>query len=103
MRVLLTGHDGYIGSVMTEVLREAGHEITGLDTFYFEECTFGRAPSSVGAVRVDIRDVTTERLRGYDAVIHLAALSNDPLGDLDADTTYAINHYASVRLAERGQ
>src|SRR5947209_2324929 len=100
MRVLLTGHNGYIGSEMVRAVSAAGHEVVGLDTYYFEACTFGPATPDVPSLRLDLRDVRREHLAGFDAVIHLAALSNDPLGDLHADTTYEINHRASVRLAE---
>jgi nucleoside-diphosphate-sugar epimerase len=99
MRVLLTGHDGYIGTVMGGQLLAAGHEVTGLDTFLFEQCTFGPPPASVPAIRKDLRDLTVEDLQGFDAVVHLAALSNDPLGNLNPDSTYSINHRAAVHLA----
>ena len=100
MKVLVTGHNGYIGSVMMPFLREAGHEVVGLDTFLYEACTIGPEPGSFPALRMDLRDVKAEHVRGFDAVIHLAALSNDPLGNLDAENTYDINHRAAVRLAE---
>ncbi len=99
MRVLITGHNGYIGSVMTQMIGQR-HEVVGLDTYYFERCTLGRERADVRALRVDIRDVREEHLAGFDAIIHLAALSNDPLGNLHAENTYAINHRASVRLAQ---
>ena len=99
MRVLVTGHNGYIGSVMVPFLQKAGHEITGLDTYLYEECTFGADVPDVPAIRMDLRDVTPELLVGFDAVIHLAALCNDPLGNMNPGTTYDINHHASVRLA----
>jgi nucleoside-diphosphate-sugar epimerase len=99
MKVLVTGHNGYIGSVMVPMLQAAGHEVCGMDNYLFEDCTFGAAYPSVPAMRKDIRDVEAEDLAGFDAVIHLAALSNDPLGNLNADCTYDINHRASVRLA----
>jgi nucleoside-diphosphate-sugar epimerase len=100
MRVLLTGHHGYIGSVMTAVLTGAGHDVTGLDTYLYEGCTLGPEPAPVAAIHKDIRDVTPADLAGFDAVIHLAALSNDPLGRLNERCTYDINHLASVKLAE---
>jgi nucleoside-diphosphate-sugar epimerase len=99
MRVLVTGHNGYIGSVLVPVLRAVGHEIVGLDTFFFEDCTLGQDGESVLAMRKDIRDIRLADLQGFDAVVHLAALSNDPLGDLNPEITYDINHAASVRLA----
>jgi len=99
MRVLVTGHNGYIGSVMVPVLRAAGHEVVGLDTFYFEDCTLGSDLDNVPALRKDIRDIRESDLIGFDAVAHLAALCNDPLGDLHPEWTHDINHQASVRLA----
>ena len=80
MKVLVTGHNGYIGSVMVPMLRAAGHEVSGMDNCLFEDCTFGEDYVSIPAVRKDVRDVEAEDLAGFDAVIHLAALSNDPLG-----------------------
>ena len=94
MKVLVTGHHGYIGSVMTEVLTQAGHEVTGLDTYLYEGSDFGPDAPSVPSIRKDIRDVEASDLRGFDAVVHLAALSNDPLGCLDESCTYDINHPA---------
>jgi nucleoside-diphosphate-sugar epimerase/SAM-dependent methyltransferase len=101
MRILLTGHLGYIGTVMTPMLLAAGHDVTGLDSDLYSRCTFAGARSIVPVpwIRKDIRDVEVGDLRGFDAVAHLAALSNDPLGDLDPSLTDAINHRASVRLA----
>jgi len=99
VRVLVTGHQGYIGTVMVPLLQGAGHEIVGLDTDLFEGCDFGSGGVQVPALRMDVRDVQAADLKGFDAVIHLAALSNDPLGNLNADLTYDINHHASVRLA----
>ncbi|MEU0462439.1 NAD(P)-dependent oxidoreductase [Amycolatopsis sp. NPDC006131] len=99
MRVLLTGHKGYLGTVMAPVLAAAGHEVTGLDSGLFDECVLGPAPQDPPGHRVDLRDVTPEQVSGVDAVIHLAALSNDPLGALAPELTYEINHKAAVRLA----
>jgi len=100
MKVLLTGHDGYIGAVMTPLLTAAGHEVVGLDTGLFRSFNLGEAPPEVPALRKDLRDVTPGDLEGFDAIIHLAAISNDPVGNLNPDLTYDINHRASVRLAE---
>jgi nucleoside-diphosphate-sugar epimerase len=100
MRVLLTGHKGYIGAVAGPMLRSAGHEAVGLDTDLFAGCEFGEGAQQIPEIRKDIRDLTRKDLEGFNAVFHLAALSNDPLGDLDAELTYDINHRASVRLAE---
>jgi nucleoside-diphosphate-sugar epimerase len=100
MRILLTGHKGYIGAVAGPILRSAGHDVTGLDTDLFAGCEFGETAPEIPEVRKDIRDLATGDIEGFDAVVHLAALSNDPLGNLDPHLTYKINHGASVRLAE---
>jgi nucleoside-diphosphate-sugar epimerase len=100
MKILLTGHKGYIGAVAGPILRRAGHEVVGFDTDLYAGCDFGEAPLEIPEVRKDIRDLTRADLEGFDALVHLAALSNDPLGNLDSDLTYSINHRASVRLAE---
>lgn len=99
MKVLLTGHQGYLGTVMAPVLERAGHEVVGLDIGWFADCVLGPVPKDPPALRKDIRDVTADDLAGFDAVIHLAALSNDPLGDLVPQITHDINHAASMRLA----
>jgi nucleoside-diphosphate-sugar epimerase len=99
MKVLVTGHQGYIGSVLTPLFQRAGHEVMGLDSALFADCTFGAAPPDVPSLRVDLRDVDVAALRGFDAVVHLAALSNDPLSNLNPHITYDINHRATVRLA----
>jgi nucleoside-diphosphate-sugar epimerase len=100
MRILLTGHKGYIGGVAGAMLLSAGHEVVGLDADFFAGCDFGEAARTIPEVRKDLRDLTKADLDGFDGVLHLAALSNDPLGDLDPKLTYDVNHVASVRLAE---
>lgn len=99
MRVLVTGHCGYIGVVLAPMLQAAGHTVVGLDTDLYQRCSFGPEPEPIPTIAKDIRDVTVEDLAGFDALLHLAALSNDPLGDLIPELTYAINYHASVRLA----
>jgi nucleoside-diphosphate-sugar epimerase len=99
-RVLITGHNGYLGSVMAPYLASQGHEVAGLDTGYFEDCSLVPDGGEIEAIRVDIRELRPEHLAGVDAVIHLAALSNDPIGNLDQTWTEDINTKGSVRLAE---
>ena len=99
MRVLVTGHRGYIGSVLVPFVARAGHEVVGLDSDYYEACTFGAGLPAVREIRKDIRDVEARDLEGFDAVVHLAALSNDPLGDLNPELTYDINYRGTVRVA----
>jgi nucleoside-diphosphate-sugar epimerase len=103
MRVLLTGHKGYLGTVMAPVLAAAGHEVVGLDSGLFDPCVLGPTPNDPPGITVDLRDVHLNHLEGFDAVIHLAALSNDPLGALAPQLTYDINHRASVRLARQAR
>ena len=98
MKILLTGHEGYIGAVAGPMLRSAGHEVVGLDSDLFAGCDFGQV-EQIPEMKKDLRDLVVDDLRGFDAVFHLAALSNDPLGDLDAELTHDINHRASVQLA----
>jgi nucleoside-diphosphate-sugar epimerase len=100
MNVLVTGHDGYIGTVLVPMLLQANHKVMGLDTNFFDGCDFNPRLGDLPAMRKDLRDVKVTDLMGFEAVIHLAALSNDPLGDLNPECTYEINHRASVRLAE---
>jgi nucleoside-diphosphate-sugar epimerase len=98
MKLLLTGHNGYIGAVAAPMLTAAGHHVT--DSDLFAGCDFGEPPARIPELCKDLRDLRKEDLDGFEAVVHLAALSNDPLGDLDAQLTYDINHRATIRLAE---
>ena len=101
MKVLVTGHDGYIGTILVPMLQARGHEVVGMDSMLFEPCVFGAKRSRPDVeYRLDVRDVTLHHFDGVDAVIHLAGMSNDPAGDLNPDATYEINHRASTRLAE---
>lgn len=100
MRVLVTGSQGYIGTILVPMLQKAGHHVVGLDSDLYENCTFGDSMPQIDYMRMDIRDLTASHLFGFDAVMHLAGLSNDPLGNLDPELTYEINHKASTRLAK---
>lgn len=99
MRVLVTGHDGYIGTVMVPLFQAAGHDVVGLDSGLFSDCVFGEPETAPETIQKDIRDIEVSDLDGFDAVVHLAAISNDPLGDLNPQCTFDINHLASTRLA----
>jgi nucleoside-diphosphate-sugar epimerase len=101
MRLMITGNMGYIGTVMTPLALQAGHAVVGYDSDLFRRCTYaaGGEIAAVPQITKDVRDAAISDFEGVDAVLHLAALSNDPLGDLDPETTYAINHRASVRVA----
>jgi nucleoside-diphosphate-sugar epimerase len=101
MRVLVTGHLGYIGAVLVPMLLDAGHEVVGLDAGWFRHCRFpaGPEPAAVPELERDVRDVSRADLEGFDAILHLANLSNDPLGDIDAGLTEEINDAATLRLA----
>jgi nucleoside-diphosphate-sugar epimerase len=103
MRVLVTGHRGYIGSVLVPMLSAAGHQSGGMDSGLFDGCDFGSSPDPIPNPGTDVRDVREEDLEGYDAVVHLAGLSNDPLGDLDPALTDEINRAASVGLAKKAR
>jgi nucleoside-diphosphate-sugar epimerase len=103
LRILVTGHNGYIGSVLVPMLKRAGHDVVGLDSDLFAPCVFGRNGHEVPSLHADVRDVDSEDLGGFDAVIHLAAVCNDPVGNLNPQTTYDINHVASVRVAEKAK
>jgi nucleoside-diphosphate-sugar epimerase len=100
MRILITGHKGYIGAVMTPMLLTAGHQLTGLDTDLYQGCDFLSAPPELPEIQKDLRDLAVSDLQGFDAVVHLAGLSNDPLGYLNPDLTAEINHLGTTRLAE---
>ncbi len=100
MRILVTGHNGYIGTLLTAMLHECGYDVTGVDSNLFQACVFGSDPPRIQSVVKDIRDIDVDDLKGFDALIHLAALSNDPLGELIPEITFEINYVASVRLAE---
>ncbi|MGE0143140.1 MAG: NAD-dependent epimerase/dehydratase family protein [Planctomycetota bacterium] len=101
MRVLITGSDGYIGRILVPMATAAGHDVVGIDSGLFTGCTFGAETARSSAeIRRDVRDVSPREVAGFDAVLHLAGISNDPLGDFAPATTYAINHHASVRLAK---
>ncbi len=101
-RILVTGHKGYIGTVLVPMLLEEGYEVVGIDTDFYGASTFGdpKAIIDVPEIKKDVREVTVDDLRGINGIIHLAALSNDPLGHLNPDLTYDINHHASVNLAK---
>ncbi len=99
MRVLVTGHEGYVGSVLGRILLDQGHDVTGIDSGLFHDCLTG-TPTAITGIQRDIRDVEVADFDGVDAVIHLAALSNDLLGDIDEAVTYQINHEGALRVAE---
>ncbi len=100
MKILVTGHQGYIGSLLVPMLTAHGYQVQGLDSNLYDASLFGQAPPPVPSIHKDIRDVSLEDVADCDAVIHLAGLSNDPLGDLDPELTMEINYRATIRLAE---
>jgi nucleoside-diphosphate-sugar epimerase len=103
LRVLVTGHNGYIGTLLVPLFQRAGHDVVGLDSDLFAPCVFGTAPAEIESVRKDVRDVEASDLEGFDAVVHLAAVCNDPVGDLNPQTTYDINQIASAQIAEKAK
>jgi nucleoside-diphosphate-sugar epimerase len=100
MRVLVTGTEGYLGCLLAPVLIGRGHEVLGVDTGYYSGWLYNGVPTTARTLRKDIREITREDLEGVDAVVHMAELSNDPLGELLSEVTYKVNHAGSVRLAE---
>ncbi len=100
MRVLVTGHKGYIGTILVPMIIDAGHEVVGLDNDLYRRCTFKDGIVEVREILKDVRDVEASDVKGFDAVMHLAGLSNDPLGDFNPEVTFEINHKASIRLAQ---
>jgi nucleoside-diphosphate-sugar epimerase len=100
MNILVTGHKGYIGTVLVSLLVDHGHNVIGVDSDLYRRCTFGEGMIQIPEIRKDIRDIEVDELEGFDAILHLAALSNDPLGNINPNLTYEINHVASVRLAK---
>jgi len=99
--ILVTGHDGFIGTLLVNLLNRKGYGVTGIDTGFFgPECRLYTQENKVKTIKKDLRELEEKDLEGIDAVCHLAALSNDPLGQVNPDLTYDINYKASVRLAE---
>jgi nucleoside-diphosphate-sugar epimerase len=103
VRVLVAGDGGYIGAVLVPFFQSAGHEVDGLDLGLYQGCDLGPAPEGGSSGSVDMRDVTAAQLAGYDAVVCLAALSNDPLGDLNPAATYSVNLDGTLNLARRAR
>jgi nucleoside-diphosphate-sugar epimerase len=104
MKVLVTGTDGYIGVMLGSVLQERGHQVTGLDTGYYRDgWLYDGAKPLENTIKKDVRHITEKDMEGFDAVAHLAELSNDPLGQLNPDITYKINHQGSLELARKAK
>jgi nucleoside-diphosphate-sugar epimerase len=101
MKILVTGHGGYIGTILTQMLLQSGHQVVGIDIGLYSRCTFGQdLAAPIPGIDCDIRELTASHLKGFDAIAHLAGVCNDPLGDLLPETTYAINEKATIQLAE---
>src|SRR3954451_14713029 len=103
MRVLVTGHNGYIGTILVPLAERAGHDVVGLDSDLFAPCVFGTAPAEIESIRKDVRDVEVSDLVGFDGILHLAAVCNDPVGNLNPQVTYDINQIASAELAAKAK
>src|SRR4051794_39291294 len=104
MRILVTGHHGYIGTLLVPLALQAGHEVVGLDSDMFAPCVFGAAePTDIESIRKDVRDIEVADLEGFDGVLHLAAVCNDPVGNLNPNVTYDINQVASAQLAAKAK
>jgi nucleoside-diphosphate-sugar epimerase len=99
MRALVTGDRGYIGAVLVPWLIKHGHDVVGFDAGWYDGCDFGDGPSAAPSRAGDVRDVTPADLEGFDAVVHLAAISNDPIGHLNPDATYSVNAWGAVHVA----
>ena len=103
MQILITGHRGYIGPHLVKLLKEAGHHVTGVDIGYFDACHWEPLPAADKEIHADFRSLTERDLQGFDAICHLAAISNDPMGDLDEQLTYDTNRAGSIDLATRAK
>lgn len=100
MKVLITGHRGYIGPHLIKILKDSGHHTTGVDIGLFEGCEWDPMPEADVELKKDVRDLEVDDLKGFDCVMHLAAISNDPMGDINPEITYSINREGSIRLGE---
>jgi nucleoside-diphosphate-sugar epimerase len=100
MKILVTGNLGYVGSITSTILRDSGHDVVGLDSGFYQDCLVGQIEKEVFTIHKDIRDAELADFHGINAVVHLAALSNDPIGELDERLTFEINHHGAVRAAE---
>src|ERR1700730_18765065 len=99
MKVFVTGHKGYIGVHLVDLLKQAGHTVTGCDLGLFDGCAWEKIVPADRELVKDVRNLTLRDLDGHDCIMHLAAISNDPMGEVNAGATYAINRDASIRIA----
>ena len=99
-KILVTGDKGYIGTLLTKFLISLNYDVEGIDIGYFENCVLGKISEDYKSIRKDIRNLELNDLSSFDAVIHLAGMSNDPLGELEKDITYSVNRDATIRLAD---